>query len=187
MPPGHKSQDSAWGLLVNYSAGSSSVVEYSADSSTARAQTCAGTHARMSSANAMVENENGLLVQLVCISVCVYQWSSLVAVCVLVVHARIRDCNAHRVEDRKLRHMSASAFWARVDLAVLSSRMRGPSSRHAVLMRFESHPYVVITRWMVLVHPLNFGLIKPTTTTQQAREVILSRLPSCLKSSSSRS
>ena len=62
----------------------------------------------------------------------------LVAVCVLVVHARILDCNAHRVEDRKLRHMSASAFWARVDLAVLSSRMRGPSSRPAVLMRFES-------------------------------------------------
>ena len=31
------------------------------------------------------------------------------------------------------------------------------------------------------------SLIKPTATTQQAREVILSRLPSCLKSSSSRS
>ena len=96
-----------------------------------------------------------MLVQLVCISVCVYQWSSLVAVCVLVVHARILDCNAHRVEDRKLRHVSASAFVARVDLAVLSPRMRGfsqqhkylavlsprmrgPSSRPAVLMRFES-------------------------------------------------
>jgi hypothetical protein len=26
-------------------------------------------------------------------------------------------------------------------------------------------PYVVTTRWMVLVHPLDFGLIKPTTTT----------------------
>ena len=122
MPPGHKSQDSAWGLLVTYSAGSSSVVEYSADSSAARAQTCADTHARMPSANAMVENGPCWL-QFVCISICVYQWSLLVAVCVLVVHARIRDCNAHRVEDRKLRHMSASAFWARVDLAVLSSRM----------------------------------------------------------------
>jgi hypothetical protein len=27
------------------------------------------------------------------------------------------------------------------------------------------HPHVVTTRWMVLVHPLDLGLIKPTTTT----------------------